>query len=135
MLEKNLLHQKIKKKELTNTQLTKALNETIPLTITDYYNGLNDVNNFIEKYSKIDKNDVIDKKTAKELNLKLMHYGTELPNFRANTKIETLINKLNDYKILIDGQIISANATGFINQSSITTKEPKESLIPKLKNK
>ena len=64
-----------------------------------------------------------------------MHYGTELPNFRANTKIEAVINKLNDYRILIDGQIIAANATGFTNQSSTTTKETKESLIPKLKNK
>ena len=64
-----------------------------------------------------------------------MHYGTELPNFRANTKIETVINKLNDYKILIDGQIIAANASGFINQSSTTTKETKESLIPIPSNK
>ena len=87
----------------------------------------------------MDKDEVIDKKTAQKLNTQLMKFDTKLANFRANTKIETVINKLNDFKILIDAQIIAANATGVINQSSTTTKDQKESLIPipsnKIKNK
>jgi hypothetical protein len=115
------------------------LNENFPLTPNDYQIGLNDVNELIENYSKMDNDYQIDKKTAQKLNTQLMKFDTKLANFRAKTKIETVLEKLNDFKTLIDAQIISSNATGFINQSSITTKEPKESLIPipsnKIKNK
>ena len=52
--------------------MNQKLAQSASLTITDYHNGLNDVNELIKNYSKNDKNDVIDKKTARELNLKII---------------------------------------------------------------
>ena len=52
-------------KDLKNEKINKELNlklaKSAPLTISDYRNGLNDVNKFIENYSKMNKDDVIDK--------------------------------------------------------------------------
>jgi hypothetical protein len=118
------------KKEPTSLQITKQLSETLPLLPNDYQIGLNDVNELIENYSKMDKDDVIDKKTAQKLNSQLMKYDTKLANFKANTKIKTVINKLNDFKTLIDAQVVANNATGLTNESTISTKKQKDSLIP-----
>ena len=77
--------------------------------------------------------DTIDKKTAKELNLKLMKYAPELPNFRAATKVETVMNKILNYKILIKGQITTYETPGKLmdlNEPSTSIKESRESLIP-----
>ena len=69
------------KKEPTNLQITKQLSETLPLTPNDYQIGLNDVNELIENYSKMDKDDVIDKSTAQKLISQLMKYNVKLANF------------------------------------------------------
>ena len=61
-----------------------------------------------------------------------MKYDTNLPTFRAGTKIETVMNKLNHYKTLIDAQVVAYDATGIINEPPpiSKTKEQKESFIP-----
>ena len=68
-----------------------------------------------------------------------MKYDTEKANFRSKTKIKTVINKLNDFKTLIDAQVVANNATGLTNESSTSARGHKESSIPiasnKIKNK
>ena len=64
------------------------MNENFPLTPNDYQIGLNDVNELIENYSKMDNDHQIDKKTAQKLNTQLMKFDTKSANFRAKTKIE-----------------------------------------------
>ena len=64
-----------------------------------------------------------------------MKYDTKLANFKANTKIKTVINKLNDFKTLIDAQIVANNATGMANEQSYSARGHKESSIPIAYNK
>ena len=56
-------------KDLKNEKLNKELNQKLaqsaPLTITDYHNGLNDVNELIKNYSKMDNDYQNDKKQQK----------------------------------------------------------------------
>ena len=106
------------------------MSKTSPLTPTDYQIGFNYVNELIEKYSKMDKNDVIDTSTAKNFNSQLMKYNTELPKFISGTKFKTVISKLNDYKILIDAQIVGGKSTGISNEPPTSSREHKESSIP-----
>ena len=127
---KNFNAPKDLKKELTDTQITKQLSETLPLTPTDYQIGLNYVNELIENYSKMDKNDLIDITTAQNINSQLMKYDTEKANFRSKTKIKTVISKLNDYKTLIDAQVLASKSTCITNEPPTSVREHKESSIP-----
>ena len=115
------------------------MSKTLPLTPTDYQIGLNEVDELIENFSKKSKNDVIDTSTAQNLNSQLMKYNTELPKFISGTKNKTVISKLNDYKTLIDAQVLASKSTGISNEPPTSVREHKESSIPiasnKIKNK
>jgi hypothetical protein len=106
------------------------MSEILPLSSNDYQIGFNYVNELIENYSKMDKDDVIDKSTAQNLNSYLMKFDTKKASFKATYKIKTVISKLNDFKTLIDAQIVSANATGMANEPPTSARKQKESLIP-----
>ena len=100
------------------------------------------IDSYIDKYNKVNETDIIDKKTAKNINTEIQKYAI-LSNLCANTSIKKVLEKLNEYKILLDGQKVAYETTERFKELNssplkLLNNEPEkhnETPIPILNNK
>ena len=114
----------------------------MPITIDMIKTGIKTIDSYIDKYNKVDETVKIDGKTAKNINTEIQKYAI-LSNLRGNTSIKTVLEKLNDYKILLDGQKVAYETTGRLKELNssplkLLNNEPEknnDTSIPILSNK
>ena len=63
--------------------------------------GIKAINKEIEDYNNEDKTNVLEKEGSDELNQKLKKYGLK---FKANTKVSTVLKKLNEHKKMFESE-------------------------------
>ena len=63
--------------------------------------GIEAIDKEIEDYNKEDKTNVLEKEGSDDLNTNLSKYGLK---FKANTKVTTVLKKLNEHKKLFESE-------------------------------